>query len=257
MILVDDREGSKQLYVSLDKAGLPCTLTRLEFGDLCFVGRGEKGVPVDVGIEHKQIADVVQSLRNNRLGDHQLTGMRGTEGERPEPLYNYCWLCIEGIPIYDSQGMLMRRIGRKKFRPLGMTITEMYKRLTVLHLCAGLNWEWFHTRRDSVRWIDAIYHTFTDKDLDKHKSHLGIYEGPSIGPRSQFERTVRTLPGVGASVASAAKRVFVNKVNGQPSITRAITALTRDWAELETTDDKGKKRKFGASKAEKLKESVK
>lgn len=249
MLLVDDREGSKQLYTSLEKYGLPCELTRLDFGDVCFVGRGEKGVPVNVGIEHKTIADVVTSLRNNRLSDHQLTGMRD--------LYKYCWLVIEGEPIYDGQGMLMRRVGRQKFKALGMTITEMFKRLTVLHLCAGLNWLHFHTRRDTVRWIDAIYHTFTDKDLDKHKSHLGIYEGPAIGHQSTFRRVLRPLPGVGNALLSVAEKKFVNKITGQPSITRAITASAKEWADLEMLSDKGRRVKFGNVKAEKLKESVK
>jgi hypothetical protein len=221
-----------------------------------FTGRGEKGVPVDIGIEHKTVSDVVQSLRNNRLGDVQLQAMRGSE-DGSEPRFKYCWLVIEGDLIYDGQGGLQRRSGRNTYKPLGMTMTEMFKRLTTLHLCGGLNWLHFRTRHEVVMWVDAVYHAFTDKDLDKHKSHLGIYEGPQIGPQSLFRRVMRQLPGVGNTVAQAAEKKFISRVTSKPSIQRAVSASASEWAALETTDDKGKTRKFGPLKAEKLRESVK
>lgn len=235
MLFVDPRQGSDNLYVSLKKAGLPVELAdpQLPFGDVYFVGRGTNGSGINIGIEHKSVNDLVNSLQTARLQGHQLIGMRAD--------YDLCWLIIEGKPMRDRQGHLVYK-SKHGIHRLGMTINELYKRLTVLHLCGGLNWVWFHSRKETVDWFTAFYQTWTDKSIDEHKSHLALYEAPTLAPVSQFERTVRTLPQVGPQVAKAAKKRF-------GSIKNAITAFTMDWATLSTIDDKGKERMFGANRA--------
>lgn len=255
MLFVDDREGSSDVFKSLDRAGLPVDLCRLDSGDIYFVGRGTKGAPLNIGIEHKTVADVVSSVKTGRLQGHQLQEMRGAaEGEKPA--FDLCWLLVEGEWIYDKSGMLMRRSGAKRLKPLGMTVDELWKRLTVLHLCGGLNWLSFPHRADTVRWISAFYHALTDKDLDQHKSHLTIYTAPTLVPLSQFRRTISTLPAVAQTVSKAAELKFVNH-DGLPSIRRAVNASVTDWATLETSDGKGKTRKFGTSNAHKVMEAIK
>jgi len=250
MLFVDPRAGSDDLYKSLVKAGLPATIAdpQLPYGDVYFVGRGEKGAGVNIGIEHKKLGDLISSLQTARLQGHQLPGMREVNAEGA-PFYDHSWLVIEGKPTYDRGGMLVRPRRGGRAHPLGMTINELYKRLTILHVCGGLNWLWFQTRRDTVKWLEAFYQAWTDKDLDQHKSHLGLYEAPTLTPVSQFERTVRTLPQVGSRVAKSAQKKF-------GSIRAAITASSYRWADLTTTDDNGKSKKFGMSHAMKVVEAV-
>lgn len=242
MILVDDREGSRQLADSLQRADLPVEVTRLDYGDVYFVGRGQGGVPVNVGIEHKTVGDLINSLRSGRLTGHQLLGLHG-EGT----VYDFAWLAIEGELTYDARGKLMRRAGRRAFKPMpgGMTVDELYKRLLVLHLCGGLNPVFLSARRDTVRWITALYRTFTDKALDQHKSHLAIYVPAMLAKPSQFRLTVGTLPGVGPKVAQAAEREF-------KTIRRAMTAPSRQWAALATAGDEGTARRVGTSAATRI-----
>ena len=246
MILVDQQEGSRQLTASLERAGLPIERTFLDSADLYFVGRGEGGKPVSIGAEYKTLSELITSLHSARLQGHQLLKMRAANPDEA-PLYDFCYLIVEGEILYDSTGVLMRRTGRRAAKPLPgrMNVVELYKRVHVLHLRGGLNTIWTPTRRDTVRQIEALYRVWTDKDLDEHKSHLGIYVPPTLARPSCFLSTVRMWPSVGLKAAQAAKVRF-------RSIRRAANAGPRAWAALETVDKKGKTRKFGSRAAEKV-----
>lgn len=251
MIWVDPRDGSKELVIPLRAIGIEVVDDEwLPGGDLKFIGRGEGGSPVTIGIEHKQIADLVSSIRSERLQGHQLLEMRGAK-EGALPLYDFAYLLIEGEVLYDARGTLMRRTGRGTYKPMNgkMTINELYKRLNVLHLCGGLNYIFMKTQRESIKWIEALYQTWTYQDFDEHKSHLAIYNPPTLIPPSEFERVVSGLPGVGRKIAKAAEVRF-------STIRRALNARTEEWAELVTVDKYGKTRKFGRKAAEKLMEVV-
>lgn len=241
MLLVDDRAGSKELAGPLSKLGLPIELTRLAFGDLAFIGRGEKGADVSIGIEFKQLGELVQSIRSERLQGFQLLGMRDE--------YDYSYLFFEGPWLYDKQGLLQRRSkATNKPVPLGgqMTISELLKRVFVLHLRGGLN-PWPTTsREDTLSSIRDLYRTWTDTALDKHKSHLGIYQAPGLVPISDIRRTFKSFPGLGMAGAQAADQYFGGNV------ARACSASVEEWSNIVTIDDKGKPRRLGVSVAEVL-----
>jgi ERCC4-type nuclease len=213
VIFVDDRAGSEQYAALLSKCGVPTELTRLDFGDLFFVGRGEQGAPVDVGIEVKKLSDLIASIRSERLQGHQLPGMRAAQ-EGSKPLYDFAYLLIEGEMNYDAQGVLLRRAGRvgNRFQPIGgnMTVGELFKRLNSMHLMAGLNWAWFQHERECVKYVESLYRTWTDKDLDQHKSHLGLYQPAPMLRKdpSMVERMAAQLPGVGWGKAQAIAKRF-------------------------------------------------
>lgn len=211
------------------------------------MGRGQASAPVNIGIEHKTVGDLVSSVSTGRLQGHQLPGMRADDGGRPR--YDFSWLVIEGALIYDRNGVLQRKGSKGQHRPLGMTVTELHKRLLTMHVCGGLNPIWLPDRSATVQWISAFYHFWTDQDLDKHKSHLAIYQAPALVPLSTFRRTISTLPGVGHRVSRTAEKQF-------KTIRRAVNASVTEWAALETMTDKGVPRKFGASRASKLVEGV-
>ena len=56
-LLIDDRIGSAELAKYLALLKLPIEMTRLGYGDFAFLGNGEGGVPVPVGIERKTLTD--------------------------------------------------------------------------------------------------------------------------------------------------------------------------------------------------------
>lgn len=242
MILVDYREGSKELAEPLVKMGLPVEVTELPFGDFAFTGRGPGGKSVDVGVEYKQLRECVSSLRTGRLQGHQLPGMRGTP-----PLYDFAWLLIEGELRFNQRGVLLRRTGRREFKPMpgGMTISEFNKRLLDMHLQAGLV-PW-HTanEKESVEWIADLYRTWTDKAWEEHKAHIGMYHAPTLIPISDERRALCALPGVGAQVSKAAIEKF-------GTVKKAMNAPLDAWAGLTTTDEKGGSRRFGEKAAQRV-----
>ena len=237
MLLVDSRAGSKDLLTPLQRLGLPAEMTELAFGDVAFTGRGIGGKPVDIGIEYKQFGECVASMQSGRLQGHQAPGLQDT--------YDFRWLLVEGEILFDSQGMVQRRCGRRNLKPLPghMSISEYWKRLNVLHLCWGLNPAHTLTTPMTLKWIEALYRTWTDADLDKHKSHLAIYEPPRLVPLSNFRRAICKWPGIGIRTSAVLETAF------QGSLRLASNAPADVWARIQVPDDKGKLRKFGESRA--------
>ena len=243
MIFVDYRAGSKELIAPLRKLGLPVEETTLEFGDVMWEGRGEKGAPVLVGIEFKKLEELVAAIRTERLQGHQLLGMRDT--------FKFSYLMYEGEILFDKTGQLLERkkgrFGKDRFVPMPgqMTINELTKRVHVLHLCGGLTPVWTFDRTHTLQTILALYRTYTDKDLDKHKSHIAAYEAPPIRPINGLRRTLKTFPEIGMKASLAAQLKF-------GTLRDATNATVEDWATLEVLDDKGKVRRLGTSVAEKI-----
>lgn len=245
-LLVDRRAGSCDLIKPLIAMGLPVDEVELSFGDIAWEGRGEKGMPLLIGLEFKKLDELVQALRTERLQGYQMRGMRG--------VYAHSYLFIEGELLYDKKGRLLKRQKyTKELRPLAgnMTVNELYKRIQVLHLCGGLNPWWTTNRSDTLQSIAALYRTWTDADLDRHKSHLAIYEAPPLVPISDFRRSVKTLHGVGMHASAAAERTFGG------SLRRAITATAAEWAAIEVCSDDGKHRRIGLKVAEQIVKQIK
>lgn len=241
MILVDPRGGSCELAAPLRKMGVEIDdKYELPFGDLVFEGRGVGGAPVSIGIEFKTLRELISAIRTERLQGYQMRGMR--------PLFTHSYLFIEGELLYDARGRLLRRTGKRTTKPLPgqMGVNELLKRIHVLHLCGGLNPWWTTSRKDTLQSIVALYHTWTDVDLDKHKSHLAIYEAPPLLPISDFRRSVKTFPGVGMRTSAAVEQYF------KGSLQRATAASASEWASIEILDDKGKTRRLGMKTAEQI-----
>lgn len=66
-ILIDDRAGSKELVDDPSLSDV-AALTRLDSADVCWTGHGPDG-PVLVGVEVKQLSDLVTSVRAGRAQD--------------------------------------------------------------------------------------------------------------------------------------------------------------------------------------------
>ncbi len=199
---------------------------------------GEGGQPVTIGIEYKHLTELVQALRTGRLQGYQMPGMREQ--------FDYSYLLIEGELLYDHHGKLLRRKGRTVVPLEGqMTVSELLKRINVLHLCGGLNPLFALTRRDTIQAIAALYHTWTDCDLDQHKSHIAIYNAPPLVPISKCRAAIQAWPGVGLHLSKAVEETF-------GTLARATSASVDEWANLKTIDEHGKARRLGTKTAERI-----
>jgi hypothetical protein len=217
----------------------------MPFGDIAFEGRGERGKKVQVGIEFKKLSELVGALRTGRLQGHQAPGMQDA--------FDFRYLLIEGELIYDKRGQMLRRAGRKEFKPIGMGVGEFLKRINVLHLMWGLNPQWAQTRRDSLLMIEMLYRVWTDQDLDEHKSHLGIYQPPHIVPLSPFRQAVSgpLFPGISVRKSFAVERHF------RGSLRAATNASAEEWSYIEVQDKTGASKVIGMKTASKIKENMK
>ena len=220
MILVDYRAGSAELLAPLRKMGLPTESGDIH-ADIAFEGRGEGGASVMVGIEFKKLGELVQSLRTQRLQGYQLLKMREH--------FQFCYLLVEGDLRYDTKGQLLKRAGRQDFKrlPGAMGVSELLKRLCVLQLCGGLHTIWARTRVDSLHWISALYRTWTDCNLDQHKSHIAIYQAPTLAPVSEFRAFISRIDGI-----SLRKSLTIEKHFGG-SIRRAVNAPRSEWLKVD------------------------
>lgn len=243
MLLVDYREGSKELIAPLKKMGLPVEQSDLDAGDVAFVGRGERGASVTIGVEFKKLGELMQSLRTGRLQGHQLGKM--------QEQFEFMYLLIEGELRFDDRGKVLKRIGRKDYRPYpgGMLVGELLKRLNVLHLRWGIVPIWCEARRASVMQIAMLYRTWTDTDLDKHKSHLAVYRPPPVLPISPKRQALCAWPGIQVKVSKAALDRF-------KTLRGAANADIDEWADLAIVDEAGKSRRLGTSVARRIVEFV-
>jgi len=218
-LLVDERVGSRELCEPLQKLGLPAELTHLEFGDLAFEGRGEAGKLVSIGVELKNMRDLISSIRTDRLPGHQLPGLQRT--------YDFRWLLIEGLWRSDRKGLLqVESHGRWKKVQGRMTVSELNKRVLVMLLRGGLVPWYTTTRHQTLEWLRDLYRTWTDVDLDKHQSHLAIYTPLTIRPISTFRQVISGLPGIGFKTSLVVEKHF-------KTLARAMLASQQEWQDIE------------------------
>lgn len=237
MLLVDKRAGSKDLIKPL-RAILGADNVEevtLDFGDIAFTGRGVKDTPIDVGIEHKKLDDIVACCRDGRFAGHQLPGLRKD--------YQHAWLMIEGQWKHDAAGFITTYQGpHRGWKPLPgkMRASEFEKHILTFELCGGVHVRYTNTRADSVRAIVDLYRWFTDKPMDAHTSHLAVHTPATLGPVSAFRKAVMAWPHVGFKMSKAAEKRF-------GSVEQAAMASAAWWAEVETEG-----RRFGEVNAQKL-----
>lgn len=248
-LLVDRATGSRELAEPLKRMGLPVDLTHLDFGDVAFLGRGEKGAPLYVGIELKKIGELVQSLSNHRFQGHQLLGLSSGFDRR--------YLLIEGDYHHDADGhLIVFRAGRP--RPLhGRTSAVGFEEeLINLDTRGGIRLRHTSGRRDTLRVITALYRYWTDKDLDEHKSHLAIYSPDMdpglLTPPSDFRRALQVLlPGIGFAASRAVEEA------AEGSWRRLMLWTEKQWSEVAMIDRKGNVKRLGTKRARAIMEVLK
>lgn len=209
MLLVDDRIGSKDLLLPLQQYGVPCELQRLLFADFAFIGRGIADAEIYIGVELKETRDLIASLQSARFPGYQLPGLQIT--------YDRAWLLTEGIWRTGDEGVLETLRGRGNWYPVSATgssrimASDLDSWILTQTIRGGISHWHASTRRDTLRFISTLYHWWTDKALDEHRSHQAIYLPPPdramLVPPSTFVKMASCLPGVGWEKAFALENV--------------------------------------------------
>lgn len=220
---VDRRVGSSDLYPLLQRQGAPVELTSMTFGDAHFLGLGEHGEPIPIGVERKRLNDLLSSLMSGRLNGHQLPGLLNT--------YKFSWLVVEGSYKVDEEGTLLvprkggwlpMSHGRQRFQAAAL---ESW--LLTVALRGGIRV--MHTRNDehTARWLHALYQWWS-KPWEKHTGHLALDE--AIPERDAMiltgttlvQKVAAQLPGVGYTRARAVSKAF-------PTILSMACAPVQQW----------------------------
>jgi ERCC4-type nuclease len=234
----DGKGSSRDLIEPMRALGVRVREKLLDSADVMFVGRGNGGEPLTIGVEYKKVGDYISSMKGRMQGE-QLPKMLKTFDRR--------YLFIEGDFEHDAQGRLLRRAGRAfwKIHPGAPPAIELLKRLFVMELCGGIYTVWTRNQRQTCLWLLALYRTWTDKDLDKHKSHLALY-APDLDPRlgediPWFRDACGRLPGISYERSKAFEDTF------EGSMENLMNASIADIANVTTNG-----RKLGHSAAERI-----
>lgn len=246
MVLVDNRAGSVDLIAPLRTLGVEAEPTTLEFGDVCFSGRGPNDSFLNIGIEFKKLGEMVTSIRDGRFTGVQLPGLSPVV---EHPTYDRAFLLIEGLWTHNKAGLVSQWSKfRQSYTPIPgrMSAAEYEKHLLTFELCGGISVMQTNTRADTLRWLVNTYHWFTDKAMDQHKGHLAPHHAATLIPLSPFRQAVSKWPGIGVRTSLAVERHF------DGSIAAAASAGVANWASVTTVDKSGKPRRLGMATAEKL-----
>lgn len=183
MILLDDRAGSRELYpifLGVPKCP-PIELTRLDFGDIQFMGHGPGDSWLSIGIEYKTINDVLNCITDGRFAGHQLPGCLQS--------FDIVYLLVEGnYSQRASDGGLFisgRRSGRHQS---GISYMQLNGWLTSMEQ-TGLHIRQTDKKEESAAVVLAIYNWW-QKPWDKHESLKAVHSKP------QPARDMETASGI-------------------------------------------------------------
>lgn len=262
-LLVDTRGGSADLIPGLEAMGLPVCERTMRAGDLAFVGRGEGGDPVSIGIEHKKLPDLIDALNSGRLLGNQET--KGGQVPRMVRTYDRTHLIVEGDWERAGDGRVSswKGKGRRAVVKGSPHAIELRKRLLVVDLRWGTRVTYCKSRRDSLDTIYTLYRVWTDKDLDEHKSHLAVHAPDADSklkmPMSNFRAALQVwLPSIGFAASKRVEEWVSVMRDGKlrPEPYRLMLKTHSDWSALELPDKHGKVKRLGDKRARDIMEEL-
>jgi len=225
MLLVDGREGSRDLLIPLKAEGLDAELAELEYADLCWMGNGPDGL-APVGIELKTLRDLLSSMRSGRLAGRQLPGMLAA--------YDYSYLIVEGPCRANPQTGILEEPRRGGWQELRLGASRFYFDdvelfLTSLDTLTPLRIRRTRSRTETMRMILLLYRWW-QKPWEDHGSLKVIYGGPPPSPlpveHSLVRRFAVQLPGVGWERSAAVEKSFA-------SVAEMVAADEKRWQQVE------------------------
>ena len=262
-LLIANDTGSKDLIQPLQRMGVPAEQANLDFGDIVFMGRGEKGAKLWIGIEMKTITEFAQAMTTKRFQGHQLLGMVDAEVG-----FDRRYLLLEGDWHHNDKGEAITAMGKRSKRIHGAPNAIAFEQEIINIGTRGGFWVVQRsTRRDVLRFIVACYRYWTDKDLDQHKSHMAMYapdlDKGLLTPPSDYRKALNILlPNIGFTVSGAVEKFVGEQQTLRVKLARTLAMTEAEWAELETLHYNKKtrtidKRQFGSKRAKQILETLK
>ena len=225
-ILVDDREGSKDLVPLLKKRRLPVKATRLDFGDVAWEGHGPKG-GCKVGIEYKTVRDVLSSMTSGRYAGHQLPGMIRQ--------YDYVYLLVWGMVREDYESGLLQEYGKfDKWWDVTVGQTRfMYQQyaayLDTMQTKVGVKVIRVNREHEAAAEIHSLYRWWTSKKWEQHGSDKVLYTPPPPSALFMKPTLVRkwatALDGIGWEKSLGVEQKFKTALD-------LALADPREWMEV-------------------------
>jgi len=204
VVLVDERVGSRELLSSLRALGVDAELSGKLDADFQFIGEGEDG-PVLVGLERKDIQDLLNSMRDGRLAGQQLPQFVRA--------YEVRYLVVEGIwrrqrstgLVEIKNGVWVASRGKHKYAE----VVGFLCRLQAL-------WQvqlWRTADAEETSALLAEVYSWWQKPWEEHKRHaiyapVPVPKGrPSWLPHesSLLEEWLSRLPGIADRAIPLAK----------------------------------------------------
>lgn len=226
VMTVDGRVGSAEFLPRLQSLGTPCELAHLEYADFAFLGLGEGGVPVPVGVERKTIGDFISSANSGRFAGHQLPGML--------QCYSDIWLLIEGeFRPAPNSGLLEVRWGNGwapiTHGPKAYTYREFMASLLTVELKGGVRICQTPNEQQTAAWLNALYHWWVSKSFEEHRSHLRFRSVEAdqvlLTKPSLLREIAALLPGIGWGKSSDIAIAF-------PSVRAMVQASRKEWMQI-------------------------
>lgn len=247
MILLDDRE--RDLLPAFKPFG-DCTVetTRLEAGDVCFQGNGPDGEgTLLIGIERKKIGDLVNSMRDRRLGAFQAPLVAST--------YDIRYLVVEGIwqlgaggALEELRGRDWRAVAGRKREPVLWREVDSF--LSSLEEFFSFRIKQTKNERETAAWVVSRY-KYWQKRYDQHHTHQQVYApvpDRGTGKKAGFislEQEIRALYGPRGVLIwkmSAQYDGIDRKANEVAKMfccpTGMTTATVKDWLRIPGVGDK-------------------
>lgn len=225
MLLLDRRIGSADLQSPLTSLGVPVEIVTLDFADCAFLGHGPLGEgSMQIGVEIKQIRDLLNSIQDGRFSGHQLPGLLRQ--------FDVAWLIVEGLWRPAADGLLeIYRRGKWEALELGArryTYKEPDAYLTTLEMKTGIRVRRTANRDETAHVIANLYRWWTNKSWEQHRSHLSLHrpaDATFLLPPPLRRRIAGELPGIGHEKSAAVAAHFGS--------TRAmVNADEKEWVKV-------------------------
>ena len=267
-------DGKSKTCMSCHDTGR--TLSTLPSGDVAFVGNGSSG-DLSIGIEIKEITELISSLISGRLQDTQMRGMINDYDEghrwilsyglyRPSPVDGMIQTWKEGSPErragwYTFKIKQKVKGGSYDLKPIPYSYLEAFK------CCSGREYGFVFDRvsdiREVAQWIGVLYHTWT-RAYHTHKSMQVFDKSQDVRSKLRKELTEEKIRSGGklhiqgrengnndsdkrlmdrAAVFSQFPNIGYERAKAAaikfPSIKAGVNATVEEWSDVEVVT-KGK-----------------
>lgn len=237
-------------------------LTTLSSGDVSFYGNGSNGT-ISIGIEVKEITELLSSLLSGRLQDTQMRGMINDYDPEHRWILHYGRYRAnpqDGMIQTWKEGHSQRRAGWYTFKAGSRTIP--YSFLEAFKCCSAKEYGFSFVRVENIieaaQWLSVLYHTWTrpyhthksmnvfDKSQDvksrmrneiaENNLREGKFQVSTIGSRKKTDTENQKLidrmsvfnqfPNIGYERSKAAGLHF-------KSIREGVNASANEWGEIQ------------------------